>query len=171
MAHARVVVVPSSSSLLALGRGRTQNSATHQPGRVVAARAFDAPTRARRCDAFDGSSARAISRASSMPTSSRRGVATRVATTAKSAEESSTANANGDAVVIGAKVRDVVAMISNIDGGMKMKAEERAEVDGLLEDLGRDGLKRAVKDFRILRRELRLCGTEPGWTARWWAVS
>jgi hypothetical protein len=42
------------------------------------------------------------------------------------------------------KVRDVLAMISNSDGGMKMKAEERAEVDRLLEDLGRDGLKRAV---------------------------
>jgi len=79
-----------------------------------------------------------------MPTSSRRGVATRLATTTKSAEESSTANADGDAVVMAVKVRDVLAMISNSDGGMKMKAEERAEVDRLLEDLGRDGLKRAV---------------------------
>lgn len=69
---------------------------------------------------------------------------TRVATTANSAAESLTARADGDAVAMATKVGAVLAMIADSDGGMKMKAEERAKVDGLLEDLGRDGLKCAV---------------------------
>lgn len=145
--QARVSPAPAMGTF-GQSQGRCQNSSSVRAlarapwSRPAAVRAFVGTNDAYGGRTFQSSALSRTSGVRAPATKVSRGA--RVATLVNGAEGASTTQATKDAIAVATKVKSVLAMILNSDGGMKMNASERASVDGLLADLERDGLKSAV---------------------------